>query len=218
MTTPEPISYNIKPTKLIPNSPKPLLLYKGCFLLDNGEIDLRMAYDTFTRNGWDVQWVNRYGHYQLSHYHPKTHEVMVVVSGPGTIRWGAADLDNDAEKHTYGDAYEQDCLQFDVDVGDVFVIPAGVAHKSFDVRSKDLDVVGLTGGSGHWVEAQDPRRAVGELRLSGFMMMGAYPKGNGWSWGTGGDDLGDFEGVWNLPNPEADPVVGGQGGIGRYWG
>ena len=33
--TPEIVAYDIKPTNLIPNPPKPLLLYKICFLRDS---------------------------------------------------------------------------------------------------------------------------------------------------------------------------------------
>ncbi|KAJ5281026.1 hypothetical protein N7478_006398 [Penicillium angulare] len=113
------ISYDVKPTKLIPNSPKPLLLYKGCFLRD-GKVDAALAFDTFHKNGWDTQWFVTYGHYQRSRYHPATHEAMVVMSGPGKIRWGTADFGDDPEKHTYGTASEDGALYTDVEVGHVF--------------------------------------------------------------------------------------------------
>jgi uncharacterized protein YjlB len=88
------IAYDIKPTKLVPNSPKPLLLYRNCFIRD-GKVDATLAHDTFKKNGWDAQWVTTDGRYQRSHYHPATHEVMVVLSGPGTIRWATADLNEE---------------------------------------------------------------------------------------------------------------------------
>ncbi|KAL4900259.1 hypothetical protein BDW74DRAFT_183010 [Aspergillus multicolor] len=71
----------LAPTPLIPNSPKPLLLYKNCFFHNSdGKVDTALAYDTFKQNGWDAQWVTTYSRYQRSHYHPQTHEVMVPVS------------------------------------------------------------------------------------------------------------------------------------------
>lgn len=215
MALPEPILYYIKPTPLIPNSPKPLLLYKGVFF-NNGKVDITSAYDTFRSHGWDVQWVTRYGRHQKSHYHSASHEVMVIVSGPGKIRWGAADLSDDGQEHTYGSAFEDGSLELEVNVGDVFVIPAGIAHKSFDPRAAEAEFGCLT-GSARGVESEDPRKAVGELPLTGFMMMGAYPQGFTWDWGEGGDHVGRFETVWSTSNPDMDPVLGDKGGVGKYW-
>lgn len=210
----EPTIYHIKPTKLIPNSPKPLLHYKNAFIR-NGKVDTVLAYDTFTKNGWDIQWVTRYGRAQRSHYHPETHETMIVISGPGSIRWGVADLDDDSDKHTYGTAREEGGPLTEVNIGDVFVIPAGVAHKSYDPFTPSPDFRCLTGDA-RGIQADDPRAFVRSLELEGFTMMGAYPRGHSWSWGEGGD-CSDFEAVWNVEVPELDPVVGDVGGIGKYW-
>ncbi|KAJ5741010.1 hypothetical protein N7493_000882 [Penicillium malachiteum] len=210
------IPYDIKPTKLIPNSPRPLLLYKGCFLR-NGKVDLTLAFDIFKANGWDTQWVTTYGHYQRSHYHSTTHEAMVVVSGPGKIRWGTADFGGDPQEHTYGDSSEDGALYYDVNPGDIFVIPAGVAHKSYDPSAPSPDPISLTGGGAHKVASDDPRRFVKELDVSGFTMMGAYPRGMSWEWSEGGAHVGRFESVWNVPTPDLDPFFGATGGINEYW-
>lgn len=215
----EIIAYDIKPTKLVPNSPKPLLLYRNCFIRD-GKVDATLAYDTFKKNGWDAQWVTTYGHYQRSHYHPATHEVMVVLSGPGTIRWGTADLNDEPRKHTYGSAgndYEDGSLFIEVNAGDLFIIPAGVTHKSFDPTAPNPDPQCLTGGGAHSIESDDPRRFVGELKASGFTMMGAYPRGMSWGWAEGGEHVGRYESVWRVRNAELDPVLGDQGGINTFW-
>ncbi|KAL4920723.1 hypothetical protein BDW62DRAFT_176099 [Aspergillus aurantiobrunneus] len=213
---PQVIPYSIQPTNLIPNSPKPLLLYKGCFLRD-GKVDPALAFDTFSHNGWDVQWVTTYGHYQRSHYHATTHEAMVVLSGPGTIRWGTADYGDDPQKHTYGGASEEGPLYCEVEPGDLFVIPAGVAHKSYDSRAPNPAPVSLTGGGAHRIVAEDPRKVVSELAVSGFTMMGAYPRGMDWGWAEGGDHVGRYKSVWDVSNPDSDPFFGGDGGIHRYW-
>ncbi|KAJ5392455.1 FAD-dependent pyridine nucleotide-disulfide oxidoreductase [Penicillium cosmopolitanum] len=193
----EPTAYNIIPTKLIPNSPKPLLHYKNAFVRE-GKLDIGLAYDTFVKNGWEIQWVTQYA------------RSMVVVSGPGRIRWGVADLDEDEEKHTYGDAREEGGLLLDVNVGDLFVIPAGVAHKNYDPFTT-LPLVNCLTGNARGIESDDPREMVQGLKMKGFMMMGAYPRGENWSWGDGGDSP-DFVAVWNVENPEFDPFVGSGGG------
>ncbi|KAJ4252444.1 hypothetical protein NW762_011045 [Fusarium torreyae] len=212
---PEPIVYHIKPTKLIPNSPKPLLLYKNAFMR-NGQVDRTAVYDTFHANQWDIQWVTRYGRNQRSHYHSQSHEAMVVVSGPGRIRWGVADLSDDPQEHTYGDAHEEGGLEVEVNVGDLFVIPAGIAHKNYDPNATS-DKFGCLTGAARGIEAENPRIAVAEIPLKGFCMMGAYPRGFSWTWDEGGDNADDFETVWRVKNPDADPVVGQKGGIGKYW-
>ncbi|KAL4760669.1 cupin domain-containing protein [Aspergillus foveolatus] len=216
-------TYTIAPTALVPNSPKPLLVYKHCFLR-HGRVDLAHAYDTFAANHWDPKWVVRYGRQQTSHYHPTTHEVMVVLSGRGRIRWGEADFGDPANwrKHTFGEAHETGGVETEVEAGDIFLVPAGVAHKSFDTDSEQPDAVVLTGETAHAIDSDDPKEKVIELerqgKLTGFVMMGAYPRGVEWTWAVGGDHVGRFEEVWNLPTPEWDPVVGkGEGGIHRFW-
>ncbi|ODM18671.1 hypothetical protein SI65_05288 [Aspergillus cristatus] len=59
--------YYLPPTKLIPNSPQPLLHYKGLF----SESDLRpeTIHTKFNQNGWKTQWIFRYGPTQQSRYH-----------------------------------------------------------------------------------------------------------------------------------------------------
>lgn len=86
-------------------------------------------------NGWEPRWVTKYGTHQISHYHGTTHEVMAILSGPGAIRWGVADLDDDPHKHTYGGANEEGGLDMEVDVGDFFVIPARVTHKDYNPKA-----------------------------------------------------------------------------------
>ncbi|KAF5690453.1 hypothetical protein FDENT_3836 [Fusarium denticulatum] len=214
-TLPEPILYHLKPTKLIPNSPKPLLHYRNAFVKD-GQVDRTKAFDTFCGNDWDVQWVVRYGQHQRSHYHSQSHEVMVVVSGPGRIRWGVADLSDDPQEHTSGTAYEDGGLELEVNVGDLFVIPAGIAHKSFD-PSANTASFGCMTGDARGIAAENPRIAVAEVPLEGFCMMGAYPRGFSWTWDEGGDSADDFEAVWGVKNPTADPFTGDNGGISKYW-
>lgn len=113
------ITYGVKPTKLVSNSTKPLVIDKRCFCR-KGEFDPIPAYDTFKSHGWDVQWITKCGRHQRSHYHADSHETMVVLSGSGVIRWGVADLSDDVKETTYGDAYEGGGIEMDINVGDIF--------------------------------------------------------------------------------------------------
>lgn len=48
-----------------------------------------------------------------------------------------------------------------------------------------------------------------ETRLSGFTMIGAYPKENGgWNSQKGGEDVGGYDRVWSVPKPSGDLVLG----------
>lgn len=216
MSVPVPDILHVRPTKLMPNNPKPLLHYKGVFLKQDGQVDTDLAFDTFVKNGWEIQWVTRYGRSQRAHYHSDTHEMMIIMSGPGHIRWGVADLSDEDLEHTYGDAYETGGLEMLVHPGDCFVIPAGVSHKHYDPDAKSENFGCLTGDA-RGVEGDDPKKTIRDLELYGFMMMGAYPKGKAWDWSEGGDHLDRFEKVWNVPNPSLDPVVGDKGGTNKYW-
>lgn len=123
-------------------------------------------------------------------------------------------------KHTYGIAgndYEDGSLFVEVNAGDLFVIPAGVTHKSFDPTAPNPDPQCLIGGGPQSIESDDPRRFVGELKVSGFTMMGAYPRGMSWGWAEGGEHIGRYESVWHVRDAELDPVFEKEGGINTFW-
>lgn len=207
--------YHIPPTGLIPNSPRPLLHYKNAIPAKPGSThrDAVTVYDAFTRNGWRVTWAFRYGPTQRAHFHSRAHECMAVLSGSATIRFGAGDTSTDLQESTYGGAFEGGGVELEAEAGDVFVIPAGVAHKSFGTKPQG-ELTLLTPGDGHSIEAEDPRKAVGEIELSGFTMLGAY-NGGDWDFVTSG---GEYEKTWAVPKPEFDPVFGGnEDGLVGLW-
>ncbi|EEU48327.1 uncharacterized protein NECHADRAFT_75785 [Fusarium vanettenii 77-13-4] len=207
--------YHLIPTHLIPNSPRPLLHYKNVLLKRPGtaHCDPTEVWDMFTNNEWNVAWIFRYGSTQLSHFHSKAHECMAVLSGTATIRFGVADTSEDLEENTYGSAWEEGGVELQAEAGDVFIIPAGVAHKTYDVKP-DEGFKLLTPGGGHGIEADDPRKVLSEIQLSGYTMMGAY-NGGDWDFVQSG---GDFEKSWAIPKPKNDPVLGQSSqGLCKTW-
>ncbi|KAF2101406.1 hypothetical protein NA57DRAFT_64214 [Rhizodiscina lignyota] len=213
---PESKSYNLEPTKLIPNSPYPLLHYPNFFDPEDGSYDAAKVHDTFVSNGWDTQWIFRYGSTQRSHYHSQAHECMAVLSGAATIRFGVADTDPDMQNNTYGEGKEEGGVEVDAKAGDVFIIPAGVSHKTFNASPAEEFKL-LTPGEGHGIPGPDARQTLQEIPISGFTMIGAYPHENGvWDFCAGGEQTGEYEKVWSVPKPSRDPVMG-EAGLCELW-
>jgi uncharacterized protein YjlB len=209
--------YYLPPTALMPNSPLPLLHYTGLQALAPAgkAIDF---YDLFEKNGWEVQWIFRYGSTQRSHYHSTAHECMVILSGNATIRFGVADTSVEADENTSGTAREEGGIEIETQIGDVFLLPAGTAHKTYRT-SPEAAFTLLTPGDPHQIASEDTREAVKNVKLSGFTMLGAYPKGSGaWDSMKGGEDVGNYEKVWSIAKPEKDPVLGmSQEGLCGLW-
>ena len=82
--------YYLPPTGLVPNSPLPVLHYRCVF----HSKELLMEFNELcSQNGWQIQWIYRYGETQSAHYHSAAHECMAVLSGTAIIRFGVADLE-----------------------------------------------------------------------------------------------------------------------------
>ncbi|KAF2766902.1 hypothetical protein EJ03DRAFT_366618 [Teratosphaeria nubilosa] len=212
---PKAIAHHLPPTPLIPNSPYPLLHYPA--LLTNPTATA--AHTLFASNAWKTQWIYRYGRTQRSHYHATAHECMAVLSGTATIRFGVADTSEDLEDNTHGAAHEDGGVEIQAKVGDLFVIPAGVSHKTFDAAPEAAFGL-LTPGNGHAVEGEDVASVLREVALSGFTMVGAYPVGQEWNSCLGGEHCGrgERERVWRVERPGRDPVVGGsEEGLVGLW-
>lgn len=138
---------------------------------------------------------------------------MVVLSGTATIRFGVADTSSDMHDNTHGTAIEHGGIEVEAKAGDVFVVPAGVAHKTFNARPT-AEFALLSSGDGHRV-APPPsgqgqaRDALDGVKLSGFTMLGAYPEGSEWDSLMGGEkEMQECESVWAVPIPLRDPVLG----------
>ncbi|KAI1027601.1 hypothetical protein LB504_011683 [Fusarium proliferatum] len=207
--------YHLYPTDHIPNSPRPLLHYKGVLAAKPGKTccDPAEVWDLFTKNKWNVAWIFRYSDTQLSHFHSEAHECMAVLSGTASIRFGVADLSDDLYQNTYGLAWESGGITLEAEVGDVFIIPAGTAHKTYKTKPEASFKL-LSAGSAHGIEASDPRKSLSEIDLDGYTMMGAY-NGGDWDFVQRG---GVFEKSWIVPKPSLDPVFGdGEQGLVKAW-
>ncbi|SCY65960.1 cupin domain-containing protein [Microvirga guangxiensis] len=114
-------TYILQSNGIVPNSPLPLIVRRGAVTPDQN--DPPKAFKaTFAKNGWTNAWMDTIHDYH--HYHPNTHEVLGVVSGSASVRFGGEDGELVA-----------------VSAGDVVIIPAGVAHALINA-SDDFAVVG----------------------------------------------------------------------------
>jgi uncharacterized protein YjlB len=134
---------------------------------------------------------------------------MVVLTGTARIRFGVADI-SDGDNQT---GKEEGGVEVDASPGDVFILPAGTAHKTFNaVPESSLKL--LTPGDGHEVDLE----SLKAVELEGFTMMGAYPEGSEWDFAVGGESKGAYQEVWSVPKPQMDPVLGDQaGGLCGLW-
>jgi uncharacterized protein YjlB len=105
----------------IPNSKLPLLLYRTAFAPDTLDLD-EVIEKRFAANNWTKSWRDTV--FPFQHYHSTSHEVLGVYRGTATILLGGE----------RGEAFE-------VNPGDIIVIPAGVGHKRLASRN-NFQVVG----------------------------------------------------------------------------
>jgi uncharacterized protein YjlB len=227
-------TYKLPPTPLIPNSPYPLLHYPGLVrdLVSGPNFKTSDIFDLFAQNGWQSQWVARYGPDIQSHYHSTTHECMAVISGEGaTIRFGVADApDWKEDMLDVGErgAGEEGGVEIRAALGDVFIIPAGVSHKTFAPAPGTVELAFHQPDdieAGRAAENVDPeaearhREFFGKVPVEGeFMMMGAYPYGGVWDFKIGGEHREKEREVWDVPKPQKDPVLGSsEDGLCGLW-
>lgn len=221
---PETKTYHLPPTPLIPNSPRPLIHYRDLFPSEHDRSPTAL-HETFARNKWSTQWIWRYGKDQTAHYHSAAHECMVVLTGSARIRFGVADVHpSDNNNNNNNDSSpdssistisEEGGVEVEANAGDVFILPAGTAHKTFNTLP-EASLKLLTPGDGHAVDLEGLQKAGSELE--GFTMMGAYPVGSEWDFAVGGESEGVYQRVWEVAKPERDPVLGeGEEGLCGLW-
>lgn len=127
-TSVTPQQLHLKPNGWMPNSPLPVLLYRGALPVSHDLADTMER--LFTANQWPPQWRN--GVYDFHHYHSTAHEVLGFAAGHADLVLG-------------GEGGEQ----VTVHAGDVAVLPAGTGHCRI-TASDDFLVVGAYPVDEHW--------------------------------------------------------------------
>jgi uncharacterized protein YjlB len=118
----KPHLVNFDDDGLIPNSPLPLVIYRGDVGLTKTNDPAALFEVLFAHCGWKGSWRN--GIYDFAHYHSRTHEVLGLAHGKVLVRFGGA----------RGRVIE-------LKAGDVAILPAGTGHERIEA-SADLLVVG----------------------------------------------------------------------------
>jgi uncharacterized protein YjlB len=154
----------------VPNNPKlPFVHYRSPVNLSDAADPAAVFEELFRRNGWRDSWRN--GIYDYVHYHSATHEVLGIARGHARVRFGG----------NQGKVFE-------LDAGDVAILPAGTGHQCLSA-SKDLLVVGAYPAGGKYDECT----------------------------GTAAEHARAVKSIPKVPVPAKDPVYGTDGPLCRCW-
>ncbi|WP_051348483.1 cupin domain-containing protein [Peribacillus kribbensis] len=149
----------------IPNNPSlSVMIYKGALAEDPEKTE-----GIFNKNNWLNSWSG--GVFPYHHYHSNTHEVLGVIKGTARLQIGG-------EKGK----------EFNVEPGDVMVLPAGTGHKKLD-SSEDFEVAGAYPDGMEY----NLRKGKEEERLLAI------------------------EDIKEVPLPDKDPVYGVDGPLLENW-
>jgi uncharacterized protein YjlB len=151
----------------IPNSRLPVLVHHGVEAAQAAS----SCEELFASNGWLGSW--RDGIFSYHHFHSTAHEVLGVVSGSAAVILGGPSVGR----------------RFEVQAGDVLVLPAGTGHCN-DGSTADLLVIGAYPDGMSW----DLRRGDPAER----------------------DEV--LQNISRVPLPKADPVEGAEGSLLDLWG
>lgn len=161
----EPEAHRFEDDGGIPNSPLPVLVYHDV----DGARNAAECEELFADNGWFSAW--RDGIFSFHHFHSTAHEVLGIVAGGARVKLGGPG------GHV-----------FEVEQGDVLVLPAGTGHCN-QGSSGDLLVIGAYSDGLAWdIRRGDPAEhdeAVANIRA--------------------------------VPLPRTDPVQGSGGPLIKLW-
>jgi uncharacterized protein YjlB len=129
---------------VIPNSPLPMVIYRGAIRLTGAADPAALFEVLFARRGWKGSW--RDGIYDYAHYHSRTHEVLGIARGTARVRFGGAKGRIVALK-----------------AGDVAVLSAGTGHECIE-GSGDVLVVGAYPTPDRYDECRASAEAHGPAR------------------------------------------------------
>ena len=105
----KPVTFVFEDDGLVPNNVLPFVVYKGAIDVGNASPEAVIE-ELFAANGWGDMWRN--GVYDFLHYHATVHETLGIARGHARVRFG-------------GDSGKE----FELDAGDVAILPAGTGHQ-----------------------------------------------------------------------------------------
>ncbi|KAI9714588.1 MAG: hypothetical protein M1812_006393 [Candelaria pacifica] len=130
----QPETYLFQATPHVPNSLLPVLLYRSVLQPNPTASTTREALE---KNNWLQGGV--FKTFTAHHFHSVTHECYAVFKGSSKLLLGRGPLDD-----------PEGGIEVDVRIGDVIVLPAGVAHCSLSSEG-EYEYLGLyPKGSPHW--------------------------------------------------------------------
>jgi uncharacterized protein YjlB len=155
----------------VPNNRLPVIVYRGAIAPDADD-PAKSFEETFAKNRWSNSWRN--GIYGYHHYHSNAHEVLGIAKGHARVRLGG-----------------ESGRDFDLEAGDVVLLPAGTGHKRL-AASRDLEVVGAYPEGRDWdlIKADDSDKRVHDEAVKR---------------------------IANVGKPAYDPVMGKDGPLMRQW-
>jgi uncharacterized protein YjlB len=165
----EPLTILFADDGKIPNNPLlPVVVYTHALIFD-GEDAADAVERLFLANGWLPHW--RDGIYDFHHYHSTAHEALGIAKGSVRVQLGG-----------------EQGRDFDLQAGDVAILPAGTGHKRLSC-SKDLLVVGAYPPGQRWniLHGHPSERPSALTRIAA------------------------------VPLPESDPVLGKNGPLIDLW-
>ncbi len=164
----EPKTFVFKDDGLVPNNVLPFVIYKSAIDVDNDHPEKTIE-GVFGHNGWGDMWRN--GIYDYLHYHATVHEALGIARGHARVRFGG---DHGTE--------------FDLEPGDVAILPAGTGHQCLKASGSFSVVGAYPPGAKMHVTRPTPENHAKALKT-----------------------------IPQVRRPDSDPVSGKDGALMRLW-
>ena len=167
-----PLTFFFKDDGKVPNNPAlPVLVYRKAVDLAKAGDPAAVIETLFEANGWGRDlWRN--GVFPFVHYHSATHEALGIARGHGRVQVGG-----------------QQGRAFDLEAGDVVVLPAGTGHQRLPGGNDFLVIGGYPpDGTYNLCRADNPAERDNALV--------SIPK---------------------VPLPDSDPLTGKDGALPKLW-
>ncbi|KAH6986463.1 hypothetical protein BKA56DRAFT_613833 [Ilyonectria sp. MPI-CAGE-AT-0026] len=129
---PAPEAYYLPPTRYVPNSPLPLLVYRDVL---PKPVTVESSQRFVEQHGWD-----RKGHvweaFYKRHFHPNSHECYGVVSGSSVVLMGAGTSDETEGRDPHDSTSKAVGIRLTLRQGDLIIHPAGTSHANLSTEGE----------------------------------------------------------------------------------